>query len=134
MLLVRRVGQHLEQVLVPRGSPAVLRRADPFAVDAAGFPGARPDDPHLVPPPVAEVIDVAERVRQVAQPHPGLVLLDVREVAVGHAVRRVIGHELVQVGITPADRGLEHVVQLGQGGGGQGGPRRVPPMARRRGG
>lgn len=63
MLLVLRVGEHLEQVLVAPGSPAVLGRAGARAGradDRSLEVGGNPLDGDVVLPVVAEVVPVDE--------------------------------------------------------------------------
>jgi hypothetical protein len=113
VLVVVRVGEHVEQLGVPARPAAVLRRAGALAVHAARLGAASPEQLNVVLPVIAEVIDIAEPGWQVRESHGSLVALVVEVVHVRHAITQPAGDELVQMAVGPAQRHPQHVVQLG---------------------
>lgn len=57
-------------------------------------------------------------VREGAQRHDGLVEFVLGRIHPEHAVALLTDHELVQVGVSPAEPRLEQLVELGQSAGG----------------
>ena len=114
MVVTLRIGQHRPQLGVARRPTAVLRRANSFAVHTTRLIGTRPKKLDVVSPPVTEVVQIDEPLRQAPQPRTGLVHLVVRPLLVRHAVADAAGDELVQVAVGPPDRHLQQLVQLGQ--------------------
>ncbi len=125
VLLVVGVGDGGEEGDVAHGTPDVIGRAGPLAVEADGElqPGIGMDqllDDHLVLPAVTEVVVEGEGVEIVQGLEDGdgllvdLLVVEVVIVIVLHAVRRVAHPEGVEVGIVPAHGGDEHLAELGQ--------------------
>jgi hypothetical protein len=69
---------------------------------------------HLVLPAVAEVVEVAQAIRQRSERHGRLVALVIRPVDVGHPVTDVARYELMQVRVCPPEGRLQKIVQLGK--------------------
>ncbi len=118
MLGVRRVGEHVEQFGVPTGSAAVFGRAGTMPVHAARRRAAGPEHLDVVGPAIAEVVEVFELGAEIGQPGTGFVTLVLGPHLLAgnlHPVGFLRCDELVQMRVGPPDRGLQQLVQLGQG-------------------
>ena len=111
-----RVGQGLEQVGIATSATAILGWAGSLATCAARSVAASAQHLDVMLPVVAQVVGVHEPGRQPGQAHTALVdLVDLFPVVERDCVDGAIGAELVQVGIGPADRHLQHFVELVEG-------------------
>src|SRR4029079_912410 len=71
-------------------------------------------------PPVPEVVLIQKALpwseREVGETDAGGIIRKGDAAEVGGAERLAVDHELMEVGVAPAHRDLEHVVQVGDGG------------------
>ena len=115
MLLVERIERRLEELHQAGSAADILRRAATLAIDERrvldiGLAIAERFDEDVVPPVVAEVVDVDEALDatldgRLQADAGGLVYVPVPEVVIGYglAVDALVDHELEQMGIGPAD-------------------------------
>ena len=117
MLGMPAICQRLQQLGVAVRAAAVLRRAGTLTTDTARQLIAAAEHLHIVLPPVTEVVGIDEPRRQRGQRHPPLIDLSLTVVPVFERDRidSCVGAELVQVRVGPAERDLEHLVQLVEG-------------------